>query len=221
MSPRRPWMLVVASLLTATVLAASGPASAATPPIGRWALKGNLKDTAGSSLILTKVGSPSFQTVNVDSTSRKALVFAPGEGLHLAGIPKPARGTYSIEIQLELNDLSGYRRILSFGPNDQDAGLYLEGGAISLFDHKVTADPVASTNIWSSVRVTRNGANGQMYVYVDGTRYLGYKDVRGEYRLRGGIVVFLQDDGGENGSGAAGRVVFWDKVVPAFAIGGS
>jgi len=211
---RRSRSLVVASVLAASVLALAAPVSAATPPIGRWDLRGNLTNSAGSTLKLTWLGAPIWNNPNQSCITRKAFVFGAGDGLALTGIPRAARKTYTIDVQFLIDDMAGYHRILSFGPNDRDAGLYFYDGHPALFDHK--QEPLATWDPGTCVlvRVARNGATGQMKVWVDWGLYITFKDVANEYLLRGGTVDFFQDDGTEHSSGAASRITFWDKVVP-------
>ena len=210
---RRSRPAVVAALLAATLLVAAGPVSAATPPIGKWALKGNLQNSAGTNLKLTKLGAPTWENTNTSCITRKAFRFGEGDGLTLTGIPRAARKTYTIDVQFYFEDLTGYRRILSFGPNDEDPGLYLYDGALSLYDHK-QADYQADPSTCVQVRVTRNGATGTMRVYLDWGLYITFKDTANEYLLRNGEVDFFQDNGSEHPSGAANRILFFNQVVP-------
>lgn len=189
----------------------AGTASAATL-IGNWKLKGNFKNAAGTAVTMSKVGDVAFETVNVNGKSRKALVFDEGEGLKLTKVPKNARGSFSVSVWLEFDDVDGYRRIMSFGPNNKDEGLYNYSGETELYDVQGTDTQQFVPNQWARVHVTRNGKTGQMKVFVDGQKLFAHKDVNGVYKLKQGVAVFFQDDGGEHSSGTVAAVKVWRGV---------
>ena len=213
---RRSLPLILSSLLAATLIAAATPvtAAAAAAPTGFWALKGTLANSAGTGLKLAKLGTPAFQTVTVKGTDRKALVFAPEQGLKVTGIPQSGRRSYTIETWFEFDDMgAAYLRILSFGPNDMDEGLYLFAGYPYLFDDKFREDLVLPANTFVRVRVTRDAATNVMRLYLNGKLAFRSTDTTGKYVLRQGTIVLFQDDGDENGSGTVAGIKVWNKPV--------
>jgi hypothetical protein len=141
--------------------------AAASPPIGDWRFDGNLQNSAGTALRMVTRGSPVFQAADVDGTLKTALVFAEGDGLKLSRIPRAARRTYSISVFFELDAVDSYRRILSFGPNDQDRGLYDQDGYLDLYPRKESQVVVLASNEWSRVTITRSNASKVVKVFVD------------------------------------------------------
>ena len=208
-------MAVVATAL----LVVSAPVAAAATRIGQFPLTGSLANTVSTNVKLAKLGAPTFGSgTDRDGTTRQLLQVEDGEGLALQGIPKAARGSYTIEVVLQPDQVSAYERILSFGPNDRDAGLYFQGGGVYLFPQK---DDVADTPIaagdWVRVRVARNGETGAMQVFweTDATIWaFTYKDVGKRYLLRQGIVDLFQDDGSEHFSGNVARITVWKGYKP-------
>jgi hypothetical protein len=206
----------VAGVLAAALLVGAAPALGASPaPTGTFRLSGNIRNGADTNLTLAKIGAPTFQTVNVRGVSRKALVFAELDGLALSGIPTNARRTFTIDVLFEHDDMVSYGRILSFGPNDQDPGLYLYDGYPSLYDVASNEAVVVASNTFTRVRVTRSAATKVMRVYVNGTQAFRYTDVGDQYILRQGRVVFFKDDADddENPSGTVAGITVWNRVV--------
>jgi hypothetical protein len=210
--PHRPLILV--GLLAVAVLASTAPVAAAAPaPTGDFQLKGSYKNSAGTALALAPLGAPTFQTVSVGGTNRKALVFAQGDGLTLTGIPQSARQTYTIDIWFEYDSVACYQRILSFGPNDTDDGLYICDGGIYLYPYSDQKLAVVAASKWTHVRVTRSRTTKRVQIYVNGRLTNVALDFTNAMLLRQGTVDFLQDDGGDNPSGTVAGVRFWNKVV--------
>lgn len=219
MSVRRSTSMVLTTLLAATVLATAAPVAAATPPIGQFPLKGTLKNTAGTSLKLTKLGDVTFESVTgPQGGTRQAVRIDDGEGLELTTFGRAARSTYTIEVQFQFEEVVSYQRILSFGPNDRDAGLYVYQSGIRLYPTPFEAPIVAiEPGDWVTVRVARNGDTGRMQVYwstANGFGVFTRKDAGGNFKLRGGIVDFFQDDGGEDAVGYATRITAWSAYKP-------
>lgn len=212
-SRSRATQVLASAIISAMLLVvAAGPAAAAKV-IGDWKLKGGLKNAAGTQLKMAKVGDVIFETADVKGVDRKALVFDEGEGLRLSKVPKAARGSYSISVLFEFDATDGYRRILSFGPNTNDYGLYVEDAFLDLYD-KRESGVVTGPDQWIRVHVTRAGKTGRMNVYVDGVKALTFKDAGGRYKLKKGVAVFFQDNlvgagTGEHPSGTAAGIKVW------------
>lgn len=207
------------AVMAAALLVASAPVAAAAVQIGRFPLTGELANTVSTKVRLTKLGDPAFVAgTGRDGNPRQLLQVESGEGLAMINIPKTARGSYTIEITLQPDQVDSYERILSFGPNDRDAGLYFRSGGIYLYPQKTdVADTPIVNGEWVRVRVARNGETGQMQVYwdTDATVWaFNYKDSGKRYLLRNGIVDLFQDDGSEHFSGNVGRIAIWKGYKP-------
>jgi hypothetical protein len=215
----RARMVAPLAVMLAALLATAAPVSAAATRIGQFPLKGSLANTVATNLKLTKLGSPSFATAaGPNGDPRKLLVVEEGEGLELSRIPKAARGSYTIEVVLKPDQVSDYERILSFGPNDVDAGLYFDDGVLYLYPEKyIDSDTLIVDGEWVRVRVARNGDTGRMQVFWETDASIGlftYMDTAKDFRLRNGIVRLFQDDGSEHFSGSVARITIWKGYLP-------
>jgi hypothetical protein len=233
--------LSLSVILALGLVAAMAPAtSAAEGPIGVWKLNGNLKNAKGAPPKMIKVGSPTFRTTKVKGVTRKALRFAPtapkaagygaagftpapsdevvGEGVRIKNIPVRARKTYTVDMLIKYELLDSYRRIMSFGPNGKDGGLYLHDGTMYLYDFRNPGASVfeAVPNKWLRVRVTRKGNTKMVKVYADGKKVLQFRDKNGVFKLKKGVAEFFKDNGPtstEHAKGFAANIRLWNRVV--------
>ena len=207
---------VTTTLLAALVLGAAVPwALAGSGPIGEWKFDGDLKNAVGTALKMAQlepVGTNTFQVVDVAGTMKQALVFPQGNGLTLTRIPDAASSTYSVDVYFEFDATSSYRRIMSFGPNTVDKGLYLYDGIVELYPQKEGTTAIA-VDTWTHVAITRDGKSGKVVVYVDGVPEISYKDSHNKYLLKKGKIVFFVDDGSENASGTVSNIRVYDRVI--------
>ncbi len=211
--------IVLATLLAGVLVATAAPVvSAAQGPIGVWRLKGNFKNAKGAPPTMVGLGGAGFESADVKGSTRKVLVFDPTvnpQGARIGNIPKAARTTYTVDILFEFDDTSSYNRIMSFGPNTVDRGLYVYNGGVNLYPHRdpSTPDVVVTPDTWARVRVTRNGRTKLVKVFVDGDKIHQYKDTKNLYRLRDGVSVLFVDDGGEHATGSVASVKLWKRAV--------
>lgn len=210
---RIPSVLAGLVLATVALTAAAGPASAAAPLIGDWRLKGSFANSVRSGVRLGAVGLPAFQITNVNGVIRRALAFDIDEGVRITGIPRNARSSYSIMIGFEIDDVTGYRRILSWGPSLDDPSLYSDDGVLDLYNYVEDTRALIVANGWSRVLITRDGRNGLMRLYIGNRLRTAWVDHEGDFRFGGGIANLFIDDGGEDASGTIAFVKLWRGIV--------
>jgi hypothetical protein len=209
---RRALRGLAAMAITGALVASLASVASAATVIGDWKLRGSFKNGAGTAVTLTGVGDVQFATLGVNGTARKALAWDAGEGLRLTKVPKKARASYSISIRFEPDDVSGFKRIMSFGPNDIDQGLYINSGATELYDLADSDATVFAPDTWVRVHLTRDGKTNRVKVYVDGTQVISYRDYREAYRLFLGRSILFLDDSSEHTGGTVAAVKLWRGV---------
>lgn len=200
--------LLLASVMGPTVVAGG------SSKIADFKFGGNFKNSVGKSPVKMVVdeGAPSFLIVDVDGTMKEALVFPTGTGLKVKRIPRSARKVFSVEVFFEFDTVTSYRRIMSFGPNDVlDEALYVSDGALELYDVRVGTDTLAA-NEWVKVLVTRD-AKRIVKVYLDGVQQFRYKDGKGLYTLKRGIMVLFKDESSEDSGGTVTFLRIHDRIL--------
>jgi len=206
--------LVLMGLVLASCLIVA-PASASARPIGHWKFNNTFKNSAKTQLKLTDVpaGSTAFLLTTIDGVNKTACFVAAGNGLKVTRIPRAARENYTVDIYFITNDVTSFKRLMSFGPNNIDRGLYVVGGHVELYPGALGTNPSIVADTWVHVAVTRSGRSGRLRVYVDGAQELTFSDKRGRFELKRGKVVFFQDDTTEHMAGFIKDVRIYDRVL--------
>jgi hypothetical protein len=120
-------------LLTSAVCAQG--ASAATL-VGDYQFQGTLNSSGGVGAPLTSIGpgAGSFLTAPVLGSTRSVYAFPQHNGLRIAPAGIPTSDTpYSIVTTFELDQVSGYRRILDQFDNTDERGLYVHNGKLDFY----------------------------------------------------------------------------------------
>lgn len=162
-----------------------------------------------------------FETATIDGAPRHVLAFPRGGGLSLAtdGLVSPLG--HSIVMDVRLDDLFGYRRLLDFSGGDADDGLYALDGHLVLYGAGAgaAAAPVLDGS-WVQVALTSEatGAGTQWTVAaVDGAPVTGATTSRA-FQLGPEGLRFFKDNvrgpaGGEESSGAVACILVYDGAL--------
>ena len=166
------WALVVASSLL--ILSTIAPQAEASSRIGEWKFNGTFKNSAKTQLKLTDVpkDSTAFLTTTIEGVNRTACFVGASNGLKVTRIPTTARDNYTVDIYFVTNEVTTFKRIMSFGPNTVDRGLYLVGGHVQLYPGILGTNPSIAADTWVHVTVNRSSKSGRLKVYVDGVQEL-------------------------------------------------
>ena len=205
--------LVTRGLLAASVLILLGatPGGAATSKIGDFPFNNDLTNDAGSAPMLANLEAGGANTF-FDAGANTCLNFPVGSGLAMTKVPRSARSTFSLDIFFAFDQTVGYRRIMSFGPNTQDRGLYVYNEVVALYPKREGTLTIGVDSLFHLV-VTRSGKTGVVRVYVNGTRDISFRDRKGLYVLRNGVADFFVDDASENSSGYICDLKVYNKVI--------
>jgi hypothetical protein len=204
------------------VIVGVAPSLAATP-VGSWKLKGNFRNSAGSQpkIAAANDATGSFVSRTVGTTDR--LVWSNGDygngGLLLTGVPKRARGTYTLDFRVWTTVVSDdWNHIIGFGAGDDglgsnfdpdtitwpNSGLYFYGGKLNIYGDVSLYPPSGgdiAPAVWLSVRITRKAsATGpdKFAIFVNGHCLGAMNDDLGRLRFEDGRAVFLADDAGQS-----------------------
>ncbi|HEX3866438.1 MAG TPA: hypothetical protein VHV78_06775 [Gemmatimonadaceae bacterium] len=120
--------------------------------------------------------------------------FGPNQGLNLSNVF--TSNTYSVALEFQLTDISGYRKILDVADQGSDDGLYDLNGELQFFN-ETGSTPVsiaANTNIF--VVFARDNATNMIAGYVNGVQEFDLTGSGGEADFRGAnnIARFFEDD---------------------------
>lgn len=193
MSTRSIKMLLLSSLFTtATSFAAvPDPVAEYEPGLGYADLRGNGVD-------LVEVGSGTTSTTAVVwlGEARVARLLPADAGLKLALGPLLSTDSYSIEMVVAIDDLSGYVKLVDTRNLESDNGLYAVEGRLRYYNAATSEAEVFLPGQLHHVVVTR-GADAGYVGYVDGGRQFAFDD--DDYHQGTAISIertlhFLQDD---------------------------
>lgn len=192
-----------------------GPAAnAAGGKVAEFKFDNSLKNSVGKSPIkMSRLGPCAcyFAPDDVDGAWKTALLFWEGDGLKVTRIPKPNRKVYSVEMFFELNDLGGYVRLMSFGPNKPDKALYLLNGVVDLYPVEQGIDAIGVSD-WVHVLISRT-KKGVIRVFMDGVKQITFKDAASQYTLKKGQIVFFKDDDFEDAAGTVSNIRIYNRVI--------
>lgn len=162
-----------------------------------------------------------FTTETIDGVPRQVLAFPRGGGLSLAadGLVDPI--SHSIVMNVRLDELSGYRRLLDFSGGDADDGLYGLDGHLALYGAGAGAGGApALDGSWVQVALASEAtAEGTQWtvVAVDGTPVTGAATPR-TFQLGPAGLRFFKDNvrgpaGGEESGGAVSCILLYDGAL--------
>jgi len=199
------WLAVLALALSAASLKAD--------LIHDYEFNGNLNDSLGGPSLLSLGG-----TIGASS-----YTFGAEQGLSLSNALTTA-GTYTIDLSFELDDLSGYRKILDFKNLASDNGLYNLNTALVYYNFGSGPDGSLAPATDVRVDLTRDAATNLVTGYVNGVAQFSFTDSTSDatFTAANNIINFFQDDtvtgGRESSSGSVDQIRIWDNALDATAI---
>jgi hypothetical protein len=163
-----------------------------------------------------------FKTETVDGVPRQVLAFPRGGGLSLATDGLVDRISHSIVMNVRMDEVAGYRRLLDFSGGGADAGLYNLDGQLVLYGAGGpggSADP-AFDGSWVQVALTSQAtlAGSQWTVAaLNGTPVSGATTPR-EFRLGANGLRFFKDNvrgpaRREESAGAVACILLYDGAL--------
>lgn len=211
-------LVTIASL---AVVASAAPASAAARLKADYRFEKNLASSAGTVAKLERVGTgDEFLRRRIDGVGDGVWKWPEGSGL-LLGDARPAvgpgPGTYTFVMLVRLDAVDGYRKLIHFGPIDDDQGFYVHDHDLYPYD-LAESSAVVKADRWYQIALTRDASN-MIRAFVDGKRVLRVADPTGTQVLGpDNFLRFLIDDEGttteESGGMIARLRIYNDALTP-------
>lgn len=183
-----------------------------------YQFQNNRDSSVGSPPDLVDLGTNSFTSATVDSTTRTVLAFSQNDGVALdstTGVV--ANDAYSIVMLLSIDQTSGYRRLLDVRNATGDDGLYVNDGKLRFYPAAIGSNVSVSASTYVQVVVTRD-MSGTVTGYVDGVQQFQFTDtysialISGANKLR-----FFKDDSNSNeaSAGTVSRIRIYNGPLTA------
>jgi hypothetical protein len=206
-----PIVAILATLLVAT----QSQESEAATIIHDYTLNNTFTDAFGGPSLVDNGG----------TLTSSGYVFAPNQGLSLS-IPNSVNtSNYSIVLDFNIANASGYRKLVDFKNLTSDNGFYVLNGQLNFYP--VAIGPInavtPSTNV--QVALTRDGATSNFVSYVNGIQQFSFNDLSSAAVFNGSnnTAWFFRDDfatgGGEATSGFVDRIRFYDSALTSNEVG--
>ena len=212
-------------MLIALTAGAMFLSSAANAQLHDYEFTNGLTDSVAGGVALAPSVSPGNPTATYSVTGGN-YVFDSGAGLFL-GAQLPG-SVYTIDTRVAFNDVSGYRKLISFGNIATDRGLYNQSGYLNLFNVKTSSSPtdfVAGQFV--DVQISRDAA-GLVTGYIGGVLSLSYDDSTTQFFTptadanggqTGSGLWFFRDDTDQNGEQSSGMAdylrIYGTATIPA------
>lgn len=150
-------------------------------------------------------GGPSLVSTG-GTLSPSGYGFAANQGLSLSNALDGSN--YSLSMTFDLNDLSGYRKLVDFNGLADDAGLYLFDNSLNFFPVALGTFSVAA-NQDVTVNLARDGVTQVVTGSVNGTQQFSFVDTTGiaVFKTANSTIHFFEDDNATGQNEASGGIV--------------
>lgn len=200
-------LALAAAGVALAIVSTAGTASAAAVLTHEYSLNGTFADSlSGPSMV-----------GNGGSLGATGLTFGANQGPNLSSAIDSS--TYSIELSVTLDSISGYRKIVDFKNRGSDTGFYNLNGTLAFYN-VAFGGVVLTAGAAEHIVITRDDSTDLFSAYVNGLLALSFTDSGNlaTFSATDNIVHFLRDDavtGGEATSGFLDYVRIYDGVLTA------
>lgn len=208
---------LVAAVIFSLVALGTVPLAASANLKADYRFEGDLKSSTGGVPKLVKQGAGDFVKQQVKGSHQKVLKYEEGTCLRLGDARKAlgTPGTYTFVLLIRLDSVGGYRKLIDFDNQQQDAGLYVDDKTLHPYDLDYS-DEVIKRDRWYQLALTRDG-DGDVRGYVDGDRVVKAGDPAEDLVLGPDeFLHFLCDDetqGDEESGGMIGRLRIFNDAL--------
>ena len=181
-----------------------------------YRFQNNRQSSVGHPPDIVDLGTNSFASATVDSTSTTVLSFSQNNGVSLSRTTGLiANDAYTVVILCSLSQTSSYRRLADFKNGTSDYGVYVQSGHLYFYPSSSGSSVSISDNTYVQVVLTRE-ANGVVTGYVNGTQQFQFTDTSGIAIIDGNNSLrFFRDDGSEASAGSVARIRIYNGALSA------
>lgn len=118
-------------------------------------------------------------------------------------------GSYTIEMYAELDNVSGYRKLVDYKNRTTDDGLYDNDGACNFRGPGNVSGSYFTNGVYSLITITRNATSGVVKMFVDGSYVDQFNDPTGVYAFYDAakrLAFFLDDTYSSDTEVSAGSI---------------
>jgi Concanavalin A-like lectin/glucanases superfamily len=220
----RTTALVLSALASRTrwgaiaVAMSTGTSAFAATLIADYQFHGTFASVVAGAPDLVPLNTVTFTTAAVNGHITDVASFAQGSGLRMDAPPGTSAAGYSVIVQVSLNTVAGYRKLIDFKDRTADSGLYALSSYLDFYPVASGAAAVVPAGTFVQVAMTRD-ASGQVAGYVDGIRQFTFSDTSSYTVLATSAFNLFIDDtvtgGNEASSGLVARVRLYSGALSA------
>jgi hypothetical protein len=190
------------------------------PPItnATYEFNNNLNEEGGGTPLNAPWGAGTYSTETYCGTSRTVYNFAAGQGLE---IPAPLTGDYTIEMFVNLSNVSSYNRLLDMTNLTSSCGIYAVNGGTNFYCVGASSSGVISANQWVHLFFTRNATTKQVQSFLSDIQnhntivplYSGTDNSNYGITNSANKVIFFRDNAGYHYAGKVDFIKIHDTVL--------
>lgn len=159
-----------------------------------------------------ELGGPSL-TPDGGSLDANLYTFGANQGLNLSNaLPNPAN--YTIEMNFEFDQVSGYRKMIDFKDLASDNGLYTQSTDFDFYNFSFSPTGVIAAGDFEHIVLTRDSSTNLVTGYVNGTQQIQFTDNAGDgvFSTPNNLIRFCEDDAPTNFREAASGSVDFIRI---------
>lgn len=192
--------------LTLGLLAAT-PIQAATL-VEAWEFNGTVAATNGG---------PAAVLDDPSDLTATGVSFAAGDGISITSTGLGITDSYSVEMRVQLENVTSYVKLVDFSDLSRDKGLYAHNSALEFYTGGTSVNRPLAADTWFHLVLQRNGATGLVEGYVNSVLEFSFTDAVGDGIFTGSVMSFMKDDietaGNETSNGILDYIRLYDGLL--------
>jgi hypothetical protein len=180
-----------------------------------------IHDYTFQNTLADSLGGPSLTSLG-GTLGAGTYTFGAEQGLSLSGaLTASQAANYSVYMDFDFDDLTGYRKILDFKNLASDNGLYDLSTDLNYYNFSFGPSGAFTAGIFAQVVLTRDSVSGLLTGYVNGVEQIQFTDTTSDavFNAANNIINFFEDDavtgGRESSSGAVSEIRIYDGALTA------